>query len=266
MSLLLSKLLSLLIQPFPLALLFLGSGALLAPWRPRFGWGLVVTGILVLWVFATPVVAHRMQAHLEGQFPPAPASAIDSVDAIVVLGGAIRAEQAPRIQPDLTDSADRVWHAARLYHAGRARRIIASGGTMPWKDSTTAEAPAVVDVLESFGVPPEAVILESGSANTYQNARNTAAICRERGIQRIALVTSALHMRRALATFRSTGLDVIPAATDYHALGETMDVLDWAPTAAALSRSRWTIHEYVGYVVYRWRGWIALTEGAKSRS
>ena len=256
MSLLLSKLLSLLIQPLPLALLFLASGVLLAPWRQRLGWMLVGIGVLVLWVFSTPVVAHRMQAHLEGQFPPAPATAVDSVDAIVVLGGAIRAEQAPRIHPDLTDSADRVWHAARLYHAGRAQRIIASGGTMPWKDSTTAEAPAVVNVLESFGVPSETVILESGSASTYQNARNTAAICRERGMHRIALVTSALHMRRALATFRSTGLDVRPAATDYHALGETIDLLDWAPTATALQSSRWTIHEVVGFWVYRWRGWI----------
>jgi uncharacterized SAM-binding protein YcdF (DUF218 family) len=150
-----------------------------------------------------------------------------------------------------------VWHAARLYHAGRASQIIASGGTMPWRDATQAEAPAVLDVLTDFGVPRDAVTLESGSATTYENARNTAAICRAHGIERIALVTSALHMRRALATFRSTGLSVTPAATDYNALGDPVGVLDVAPTASALSASRWALHEYVGYAVYRWRGWIA---------
>jgi uncharacterized SAM-binding protein YcdF (DUF218 family) len=256
MSLLLSKLVSLLVQPLPLALLFLLSGLGIAPWWQRIGWGLMVAGVGVLWLFATPLVAHRLEASLEARFPPESAASVDSVEAIVVLGGAIRAARAPRIHPDLSAAADRVWHAARLYHAGRATRIIASGGTMPWRDSTQAEAPAVLDVLADFGVPREAVTLESGSATTYENARNTARICRQNGIERIALVTSALHMRRALATFRTTPLDVVPAATDYNALGDTVGPLDVAPTAGALSASRWALHEYVGYVVYRWRGWI----------
>lgn len=257
MSLLLSKFLSLLLQPLPLALALLLAGLLLAPWRVRMGWMLVVMGVGVLLFFSTPFVAHQLERSLEARFPPAPATAVDSVDAIVVLGGAVRAPEAPRIHPDLSAAADRVWHAARLYHADRAPLVIASGGTLPWNDSTAAEAPAVVDVLESFGVPREDVLLEAESATTYENARYTAALCRERGLKRIALVTSALHMRRALATFRRTGLTVVPAATDYNAVGHAIGPLDLAPSASALSASRWAIHEYVGFLVYRWRGRIA---------
>lgn len=51
-------------------------------------------------------------------------------DAIVALGGAVAPAAPPLImEPDLTEAADRVWQAARFYHAGVAPTIIVSGGS-----------------------------------------------------------------------------------------------------------------------------------------
>jgi uncharacterized SAM-binding protein YcdF (DUF218 family) len=71
-------------------------------------------------------------------------------------------------------------------------------------------------------------------------------------------VTSALHMRRALATFRSAGIEAVPVTADI----ETVDtgdrsLLRWMPSAEALEGSTRAIKEYAGFLVYRWRGWIA---------
>jgi uncharacterized SAM-binding protein YcdF (DUF218 family) len=271
MSLYLSKILSLLVHPLVLGLLLSAAGAVLAWWWRRWGLSLVGLGLLVVWVPATPLVADGLRGALESAFPPAPAAAAPSADAIVVLGGAIGAPRPPRVYPDLSGAADRVWHAARLYRAGKAPVIIASGGTLPWRDQRYREAAAMQTLLRSWNVPADSVLLESESANTYQNATNTAALAEREGIDRVLLVTSALHMRRALATFRSAGVEAVPAPTDHQVVEGRTTLRDLLPAAGALSGSTAAIREYVGYVVYDWRGWIAARRpsgggGATSRT
>lgn len=257
MSLFLSKLLSLLIHPLTLGLLVVGGGVGLSYWRCAYGRALVATGLVLVAVPATPWAADRLQRALEARYPPIPATAVPSADAIVVLGGAVAPPQPPRVYPDLGGAADRVWHAARLYKADRAPLIIASGGTLPWANQAFREAPAMAALLASWGVPRASIVTESNSANTYENARNTADILRARGLDRVLLVTSALHMRRALATFRGVGVTAMPAATDYRVVEAPTTALDFIPNAGALGRSTAAIREYVGYLVYDWRGWIA---------
>ena len=258
MSLYLSKILSLLIHPLVLGLLLGATGGVVAVWWRRWGVSLVGLGLLAVWIPATPFVADGLQGTLESAFPPAPVADAPSVDAIVVLGGAIGAPRPPRIYPDLSGAADRVWHAARLYRAGKAPVIVASGGTLPWRDQRFREAEAMQALLTTWGVPADAVLLESQSANTFQNATNTARIAERRGFDRVLLVTSALHMRRALATFRAAGVPAVPAATDHRVVHGRTTLLDVVPDAGALSASTAAIREYVGYLVYDWRGWIAV--------
>lgn len=257
MSLFLSKVLSLLIHPLSLGLLLVTVGGALS-----YGWdqralGIGAAGVLVLWIASTPLFADWLRGTLEQRFPPAQVSSAPEGDAIVTLGGAVGAPRPPRVYPDLNGAADRVWHAARLYQAGKAPFVIASGGTLPWKDGRFREASAMETLLTSWDVPADSILKESSSANTYENATNTAEIVEERGFDRVLLVTSALHMRRALATFRSAGVNAVPAATDYQVVESNMTLLRLLPSAGALGGSTAAIREYVGYVVYDWRGWIA---------
>ncbi len=255
-SLFLSKVLSLFIHPLSLGLLLLLAGGAVSYWWRTLGLTVFAIGLLVLWVPSTPVFSNWLQGTLEGRYPPARVDTVASADAIVILGGAVGAPKPPRVYPDLNDASDRVWHAARLYRAGKASLIIASGGTVPWNDQRFREAPVMQRLLDSWGVPPDSVLLESSSANTYGNATYTADLVEERGLDRVLLVTSALHMRRALATFRSAGVDAVPAATDYRGVAGETTLLELFPTAGALAASTAAIREYVGYVVYDWRGWI----------
>jgi len=255
-SVFVTKILSLFLQPLPLGLLLVVVGSVLWCWRDWPGISVLITGVLVLWVPSTPVFSDWLRGTLESRYPPTPVEQVPTADAIVVLGGSVGMPLPPRVYPDLNDAADRVWHAARLYRAGKAPLVIASGGTMPWKDQEYREASVMQTLLGSWGVPPDSVLLEASSANTYQNATNTAALMNKRGFDRVLLVTSALHMRRALATFRSSGVTAVPVATDYQVVQTARTMLDVAPNAGALSGSTAAIHEYVGYLVYDWRGWI----------
>ena len=81
-----------------------------------------------------------------------------------------------------------------------------------------------------------------------KNARNAARMLHALGIHRVLLVTSALHMRRALALVRRAGLDAVPVATDFEARREP-GVLQWLPSAGALQRSGHAIKETVGWLV-----------------
>jgi len=267
-SLFLSKVLSLFIHPLSLGLLLSTVGAVASVWWRRVGLAVLGAGLLVVWIPSTPLFSDWLQGTLESRYPPARAETAPTAEAIVTLGGAVGVSQPPRVYPDLHGASDRVWHAARLYAAGKASLIVASGGTLPWKDQAFREAPVMQRLLVSWGVPADSILLESTSANTYQNATNTAELVMERGIERVLLVTSALHMRRALATFRTAGVEAVPAATDYRVVDGEKTILDLLPSAGALNGSTAAIREYVGYIVYDWRGWIAdraehLPEGVR---
>lgn len=230
---------------------------ILGTWWKVYGAGVVGVGVLIIWLASMPVVADWLQWTLESRYPPVHVNDLPSADAIVVLGGAVGAPRPPRVYPDLSGAADRVWHAARLFHAEKAPIVIASGGTLPWRDRRYREAPVMEQLLSEWGVPTDSVHLESRSANTHQNAVHTAHVTSKMGLDRILLVTSALHMRRALATFQQAGVRAIPAATDYRVVHGDRTILHVLPTASALARTTAAIREYVGFLVYDMRGWIA---------
>ena len=71
------------------------------------------------------------------------------------------------------------------------------------------------EILKEWGIPSEAVLIEGRSRNTYENAIETKKLLKARQIDKILLITSALHMPRALATFRTAGIDAIPSPSGY---------------------------------------------------
>ena len=118
------------------------------------------------------------------------------------------------------------------------------------------ESQLIADLLVELGVPRSALILETGSRTTRENAVNTAAIFKEHGWRNGLLVTSGVHMPRALATFQKVGLSLVPAATDIYAGPPRLDtLLDVVPDAGALARTASAVKEIIGLCVYRFRGW-----------
>ena len=155
------------------------------------------------------------------------------------------------VYPDLLSSADRIWHAARLYHAGKAPLIIASGGKVWPRRQRQSEADAMRVVLNAFGVPDDAIVTEDRSRNTRQNAMFTADLVASQGIRRVLLVTSALHMPRAEAAFKRAGFDVVPAAVDFIRRFNSPWILKVLPRAASLKGNSSLFMEHLGHLVYR---------------
>ena len=218
-------------------------------WR-RLSWLLAAVALLWLWVWSTPAASLWLRAGLESRYPPLALQAVPSAQAIVVLGGALSPPSAGRPWPDLSAGADRVWHAARLFRAGKAPLVLMSGGIDP-AFSQVSEAQAMRDFIQDLGVPSAAVLLEPDSRNTRENAQFTAVLLRQRQINSVLLVTSALHMRRALAHFKAQGLQVLPVATDHSPLAAP-GLAGWLPDTVALDGSGRAFKELIGQ-------WIWLT-------
>ena len=225
---------------------------------------MLFVSMVVLWVCSTPAFSSCLRASLERRFPPVPVGESPSADAIVVLGGAVGVGGAPGVEANLKDSSDRVLHAARLYHAGKAPVIITVSALIACEDPWKSEAIAMCWFLNQLGVSENAILSITGSLNTSQDAVKTKRVLESKGLNRVLLVTSVGHMRRALATFRSAGIQAIASPTDYEILNcrkspsgnEKFDIFGFLPDAEALADNTKAIKEYLGFVVYQWRGLI----------
>ena len=216
--------------------------------RSRVVRALAAFGSVWLLIWSLPVVSHALRAQLEDAYPAQATDQVAQAQAVVVLGGGIRPAERSGQMPDIGRAADRVWLAARLYKAAKAPMVLVSGGS----DRAvffTSEAQAMRELLVDMGVPDAAMLLEEDSRNTKQNALFSARLLRSRGVQKILLVTSALHMPRARALFEAQGLDVVPVPADHEARHH-FALVDWLPDADALDGSARAMKELVG----RWVG------------
>ena len=210
-----------------------------------FGW---------LYLCSTAWFADLLMGQLEDDFQPKALSVIEQTDAIVVLGGATRGDTHFSSLGDLNQQADRIVHGLQLYRAGKAPLILLSGGA---DRGSRPEAELMQEHLELMGVSPGALLRERESRDTRENALYSAILLRGKGVRSILLVTSGFHMRRAVPLFEAQGFRVIPAPTDFQRLVGKPALPRWLPTAEDLVRTTYAIREFVGYQVYRWRGWLA---------
>jgi uncharacterized SAM-binding protein YcdF (DUF218 family) len=239
------------ISPLGLALLLLLLAFVLGLRKSRFVPWLVLLSSTWLCMWSLPVPANWISLQVSAGSEPMDAVALRSLPkapAIVLLGGGVSPATTQRPIPDLGDASDRVWQAARLYHAGRAPLIFASGGADA-RISLTSEAQAMKVLLLDLGVPASAIVLEEVSRNTRENATETARLLKARNIDRVLLVTSASHMRRSRAHFEAVGLAVIPVPADHDTL-DYAGLRRWLPAAEALELSARSLKEWVGQRVW----------------
>ena len=257
----LGKVVGWLLSPLLLALLLWGVAlGLVSRGRWRLGVAAGLLGVASLWAIATPLLANILAHQLEMRFPTVTVEKTSRVDAIVVLGGALAGAHPPeRPTFELSSASDRVWHAADLYRAGKAPWVMVSGGNQPGTNGIQVEADAIRSMLTTLGVPASAIRMEGRSRNTEENARDSAPLIQAVGAKRVLLVTSAMHMPRALRTFqaalRDSGVTVLPASTDVEGISNTLHPLGrWLPDADALALSTRALKEYLGLAWLEVRG------------
>jgi uncharacterized SAM-binding protein YcdF (DUF218 family) len=130
--------------------------------------------------------------------------------------------------------------------------IIVTGGTV-WKTrGSRSEADIEADLLTKLGVANNLIIREGQSRSTWENARQVARIIGLYSWSRIALVTSAYHMPRAVMAFAKAGVSTIPAPTDYKSvIPETF--VESLPSWDSLASCFKAFREYIGIVIYTLR-------------
>ena len=225
--------------------------------RYRLGTTLVAAAALWLWLWSAPAFMSRIAPWLVEVPPLATLQTLPQADAIVVLLNDVGANTSRRDWPLVGTTADSLWHGARLFAADKAPVVIVSGSTYDPKPGQPTSAEVMREFLTAMGVPADAVLTEDRSTNTRENAVFSAQLAARHDIQTVLLVTRLLHMPRAAATFRKAGLTVVPAApSEPGRKPKFTKAKNLVPNAKTLRGATLFVHEWLGTVVYRWRGWI----------
>ncbi|MGH8126265.1 MAG: YdcF family protein [Rhodanobacteraceae bacterium] len=240
-------------SPLPYALVLLV--VLVVAWRWLPG-GVRYAGVIVeilLVVLMTPLGANTLARMVESRAPPASACKAPMPDTVVVLGAGFAY---PPASPDDFGALhlaglQRVFAGVALWRRiPGARLVIAGGGG----SGRIREAVPMANLAMQLGVPAASVEIEDRSRNTWQNARNVAALTPPVP-KRIWLVTSAMHLPRALGAFRAWGFE--PCAWPSNLPEARLKIWPWAfvPQGSAVSTASVALHELIGEAEYAWLEW-----------
>ncbi|MEO7148909.1 MAG: YdcF family protein [Rhodanobacteraceae bacterium] len=218
-------------------------------WLPR---ALRVIGVVIeilLFVVMAPVGANVLVRMVESRLPAIQTCNMPTPDTIVVLSGGF--DRAPVGTDDFSaldvSSLRRLFAGIALWRGTPGAQLVIAGGG----DYAVPESVMLARLAQQLGVPPGAIRTERRSQTTWQNAQNLAKLSPSLP-KRIWLVSSALHLPRALGAFRAAGF--APCAWSSGSLYEAPgDIGYFVPQSSSLIKAEQAIHEIIGGVDYAWR-------------
>ena len=241
----LHKLLPILVSPIFIILLL----AVLTLWlRARWlNWTLVA----VILISSSPLIADWALRSIEHGYEHRPVAQAEPVDTVIVLGGmTIPVQSGNGTTHEFAEATDRLIAGINFITSGKADRMILTRGHMPWSVGRP-EGEFLAEIAIQFGVPAEKIALTPPAENTMQEAQHVRALVSEG--ERIALVTSAFHMQRALHIFTLNGIDAQPFAVDFRTRADAFTPMDLLPDAGALDDTSRVVREWLGRLYYRLR-------------
>ena len=202
-----------------------------------------------------PALSDRLARTLQGG--PIEARPGGDFDVLCVLGGGVSA--GPGGEPMVNAHGERAVLAARMYHAGRAPRLVATGSAPP-RDLCPGPGPVTQTLWEGLAVPTEAIRVVPGTTTSEEltalaaaadDARDTDAPWR-----RVGLISSAWHLPRALRLAENAGLagrsdlELVPIPADF--VGELSTTTPhWIPDSGSLAATDRCLKEWLARLVGR---------------
>lgn len=253
----LKPLLTALVLPPALPLLMAVAGHWLTRRARLPGRLLFWIGMGSAWLFSCNGAAVWLSHSLLPTFQPATVADLKAkgVQAVVVLGGGMHLHSDEYGSPQLSaPSLVRLRYGAWL--ARSAALPLAFSGGVGWASVGTGAQPEAAGAMQAahdFGVSLRWA--DDQSRDTLDNASRTAQLLRQDGINRIALVSHAWHLPRAVAAFEDAGLRVLPAPTAYIQT-ESRGALEWLPSGEGLYNSRNVWREYLGIRLSSLTRWL----------
>jgi len=251
---LLSKLLPLVLLPLGFSLILLLVG-LIGRWR----WP-VITAVVLLCVCSLGLVSQTLWRWMEAPWQRSTVAAAPFAEAIVVLSGGRHPVPGAARVSEWRDP-DRFLAGLDLFRAGKAPRLLFTGGASPFRPGQLPEGQLYLAEAKHLGIPEGAMSSTPSVRNTSEEAlalRSLLDVPKTASAPsiRILLVTSAFHMRRAQRLFERQGFEVQPFPVDFQARGAWAgplwrDPTQWFPSAAALDGSSRALRELLGRLIYR---------------
>ena len=170
-------------------------------------------------------------------------------DAVIVLGGG--AQQAPHESFELGPSGDRIFLGARLWVARLTPLLVTTGTPIAGFQHSFDSREATTRLWRDLGIPAEAIVNVDDTRTTGEEAAACARLVRERGWQRVGLVTSAWHLRRAEGLFRRAGVDVVPLAADHQGTPTWDGLYSVVPVGVGAWLQQKAAWEWIGAAVGR---------------
>ena len=248
----LSKFLPLFFLPLGFSLILLTLG--LAKKNRRLAWA----GVIVLFASSNPLVGHFLIRSAEGWAERRAIADVQPADAVVVLSAGRTLAPGPDRISESNDE-NRFSAGTDLALRGKAPLLVFTGAAISSDSGAPTEGDVLAAQARALGVPAERIVVTPNVINTFDEAREVAALMRARQVPhaRVVLVTSAFHMRRARQVFQQTGLTVEPFPVSFWSsdLGG-FSVFWFLPSVNALARTQTAIREWYGRAFYGLRGAI----------
>jgi uncharacterized SAM-binding protein YcdF (DUF218 family) len=246
----------------PLNWLLIAFLLAIAGWRTRVRQYAMAAGLglaLVAFGTMTPLVSNALARRLESGLE-APQWCVSSPpDTVVVLSGGV--DRLPRHVSSsgvMSATSRRRIERGVAYWAERDGRVLVMTGG-PTAPGWIPMSALMHDYAQRLGVPADAMRLESRSRTTWENAHFVAGMTPPLP-RRIALATSAMHMRRSVLAFEAAGFEVCPLPADRRAIRASLPA-GLVPDIKGLEKADAALHELVGLLHYRWLRWRSGAAG-----
>ena len=230
-------------------------------WRRKLRRFAAATGALAAFitVLGSTGVPGSLLGALERPYAGVMLDDLPAADAVVLLGGGAAGSRYEVGGVHLSSAGDRLVMAAELMRLGKAPVLLLGGNAGVLDGRLVLESVIVKRLLARWGVPAAAMLPLGGNADTHDEALDVQALAREHGWHRVLLVTSANHMRRAAATVRHMGVEVVPVPCNFLTSVGTGDTpfSPSVPGADGFVKMGVWLHEEVGWFMYWKRGWLA---------
>ena len=250
-----TKVVLFLLLPPSILILMMGVGFIIIKRHYRIGSVFIFAGFSMLYLLSIEPVSDTLIRPLESSFPSLHKVSLKSVgrpNLIVVLGGGAGDLSWVGVRPlPSRTSVTRLVCGITLYRQTPETILVISGGSGNPETPNISEAEAMKGVAVALGVASKAILLDEDSRNTVESAKN---LKRLNGNKRIFVVTSAFHMKRAIAMFKKTGFDPIPVPCDYKSEQKRITIFSFIPHAGGLQNSSTAIYEYMSLLWYKLRG------------
>lgn len=208
--------------------------------------------IVLLYAASVPVLSDPLFRAVEQHQLRSMPEEVAPAQAVVVLSGMmLNIPGKQGVVPEWGEAVDRFFAGVDLYAAGKAPRLVFTGGLLPWQGEQEPEGQVLRRMALRFGVPADAVLVSGPAQNTEQESVAVRRLL-EPGVQRIVLVTSAFHMSRAKRLFEQAGFVVTPYPVDFRVDVRAITPMDYLPDARAFWRTDLAVRELLG------RGYYAL--------